>query len=186
MSTLLLEARNRLGGRTFYSKFGERKVELGGTWIHYTQPHVWAEVMRYGMEIAETPGVAHPDRVLWMSDGKVLEIPVMENWALLEDALKRFHAEAGEVFERPFMAGLSAAGRKLDHLSIADRMAAMEMSPAQRDLMNAMMATNCHGPIATTAAMPHAREFRAALIAGDVEKAKLWATGWQLPQAGCG
>ncbi|HMZ30757.1 MAG TPA: NAD(P)/FAD-dependent oxidoreductase, partial [Thauera aminoaromatica] len=148
---VLLEARNRLGGRTFHANFGERKVELGGTWIHYSQPHVWAEVMRYGMEIAETPGVAHPDRVLWMSGGKVLEIPVMENWALLEDALKRFHAEAGEVFARPFMAGLSAAGRKLDHLSIADRMAAMDMSPAQRDLMNAMMATNCHGPIATGA-----------------------------------
>ena len=30
-------------------------------------------------------------------------------------------------------------------------MAAIEMSPAQRDLMNAMMATNCHGPIATGA-----------------------------------
>ena len=37
----------------------------------------------------------------------------------------------------------------------------------------------CHGPIAIVAAMPHAREFRAALIAGDVEKAKEWAKGWQ-------
>ncbi|MCB1945605.1 MAG: FAD-dependent oxidoreductase [Thauera sp.] len=165
---LLLEARNRLGGRTFHAPFGERKVELGGTWIHYSQPHVWAEVMRYGMEIAETPGVAHPDRVLWMSEGKVLEIPVMENWALLEDALKRFHAEAGEVFERPFMAGLSAAGRKLDHLSIADRMAAMEMSPAQRDLMNAMMATNCHGPIASAAYTEMLRWW--SLVDGDAAR----------------
>jgi len=37
----------------------------------------------------------------------------------------------------------------------------------------------CHGPIATTAAMPHAREFRAALIAGDEAKAAEWARGWQ-------
>ena len=37
----------------------------------------------------------------------------------------------------------------------------------------------CHGPIAIVSAMPHAREFRAALIAGDVEKAKEWAKGWQ-------
>lgn len=37
----------------------------------------------------------------------------------------------------------------------------------------------CHGPIATTAAMPHAREFRAALIAGDTAKAAEWAKGWQ-------
>ena len=37
----------------------------------------------------------------------------------------------------------------------------------------------CHGPIATVAAMPHAREFRAALIAGDPAKAAEWAKGWQ-------
>jgi putative intracellular protease/amidase len=37
----------------------------------------------------------------------------------------------------------------------------------------------CHGPIATVAAMPHAREFRSALIAGDPTKAREWAKGWQ-------
>jgi putative intracellular protease/amidase len=40
----------------------------------------------------------------------------------------------------------------------------------------------CHGPIALVSAMPHAREFRAALIAGDEAKAKEWARGW--PYAG--
>jgi putative intracellular protease/amidase len=38
----------------------------------------------------------------------------------------------------------------------------------------------CHGPISTVAAMPYAREFRAALIAGDPAKAAEWAAkGWQ-------
>ena len=37
----------------------------------------------------------------------------------------------------------------------------------------------CHGPIAVTAAMLHAREFRAALIAGDAKKAAEWSKGWQ-------
>jgi putative intracellular protease/amidase len=40
----------------------------------------------------------------------------------------------------------------------------------------------CHGPIATIAALPHAREFRAALVAGDPAKASEWARGW--PYAG--
>ena len=40
----------------------------------------------------------------------------------------------------------------------------------------------CHGPIALVSAMTHAREFRAALIAGDEAKAKEWAEGW--PYAG--
>jgi len=33
----------------------------------------------------------------------------------------------------------------------------------------------CHGPIAVAAAMQHAREFRAALVAGDTGKAAEWA-----------
>ncbi len=40
----------------------------------------------------------------------------------------------------------------------------------------------CHGPMAVVAAMPSAREFRAALIAGDAAKAKDLAQGW--PYAG--
>jgi putative intracellular protease/amidase len=37
----------------------------------------------------------------------------------------------------------------------------------------------CHGPIATISSLPHAREFRAALIAGDDAKASEWAKDWQ-------
>ncbi|WP_420992267.1 type 1 glutamine amidotransferase domain-containing protein [Cupriavidus sp. 30B13] len=37
----------------------------------------------------------------------------------------------------------------------------------------------CHGPIASAAAMPYAREFRAALVAGDPAKAAEWSKGWQ-------
>jgi putative intracellular protease/amidase len=37
----------------------------------------------------------------------------------------------------------------------------------------------CHGPMASVAAMPKAKEFRAALIAGDTAKAAELAKGWQ-------
>ena len=37
----------------------------------------------------------------------------------------------------------------------------------------------CHGPIAAAAAMPNARQFRAALIAGDTGRARDMAKGWQ-------
>ncbi|QRM55854.1 type 1 glutamine amidotransferase domain-containing protein [Sinorhizobium sp. BG8] len=37
----------------------------------------------------------------------------------------------------------------------------------------------CHGPIASLAALPRAREYRAALIAGDVSKASDLSRGWQ-------
>lgn len=37
----------------------------------------------------------------------------------------------------------------------------------------------CHGPIAAAAAMPRAKEFRAALVAGKLEEARKLAEGWQ-------
>lgn len=46
---LLLEARDRIGGRTWTADVGDHKYEMGGTWIHWLQPHVWAEVSRYGL-----------------------------------------------------------------------------------------------------------------------------------------
>lgn len=64
---------------------------------------------------------------------------------------------------------------------VVDLMQDAEMGEILRHFHEAAKPTAllCHGPIAVAAAMPHAREFRAALIAGDVEKAKEWAKGWQ-------
>src|SRR5690606_10510204 len=52
----LLEARNRLGGRTFTAEFGGEMVDMGGAWVHWLQPHVWAEIRRYNMDLEETLG----------------------------------------------------------------------------------------------------------------------------------
>lgn len=48
--TLLLEARDRIGGRTWSSNIGEYPFELGGTWVHWNQPHVYREISRYGLQ----------------------------------------------------------------------------------------------------------------------------------------
>jgi putative intracellular protease/amidase len=37
----------------------------------------------------------------------------------------------------------------------------------------------CHGPIASLAALPQAKEYRAVMIAGDLDKASELAKGWQ-------
>lgn len=46
---LLLEARDRIGGRTWSAKALDHTYEMGGTWVHWLQPHVWAEITRYGL-----------------------------------------------------------------------------------------------------------------------------------------
>jgi monoamine oxidase len=43
---LLLEARDRLGGRAYTSSLGDSEVELGGAFVHWFQPHIFAELTR--------------------------------------------------------------------------------------------------------------------------------------------
>ncbi len=53
-SVVVLEARDRLGGRTWYRPFAgtEHCVELGGTWFSLArQPPLAEEVERYGVRV---------------------------------------------------------------------------------------------------------------------------------------
>ena len=46
---LVLEARDRIGGRSWSSNIDGYPFEMGGTWVHWGQPHVWREISRYNM-----------------------------------------------------------------------------------------------------------------------------------------
>ena len=65
LRVLLIEARDRIGGRSWSSNIGNYPFEMGGTWVHWSQPHVWREISRYNMraELEEsidfTRGVNH-------------------------------------------------------------------------------------------------------------------------------
>lgn len=52
---IVLEARDRVGGRTWTEHALGHDLELGGTWVHWVQPHVWAEMTRYGRKIDRSP-----------------------------------------------------------------------------------------------------------------------------------
>ena len=54
-SVVVLEARDRIGGRTWLDKQLGRPLEMGGTWVHWTQPYVWSEMKRYGLGTVQSP-----------------------------------------------------------------------------------------------------------------------------------
>ena len=66
-SVVLVEARDRLGGRTWTSQFAGMPVEMGGTWVHWHQPHVFAELRRYGLSLSESPRAT---RAAWCAAGQ--------------------------------------------------------------------------------------------------------------------
>ena len=51
LDTLLLEARDRIGGRTWTAPWNGVDIEYGGGWVHWHQPHTWSEITRAGLAV---------------------------------------------------------------------------------------------------------------------------------------
>lgn len=54
---LLLEARDRIGGRAWTSTIHEHQFEMGGTYVHWAQPHLYREAARYSLQQDFEPAV---------------------------------------------------------------------------------------------------------------------------------
>ncbi len=136
--TLLLEARNRLGGRTFSSTFADHPVELGGVWIHWTQPFVWAEKERYGLEVMETPG-AVPDTIILYFNGERKEA-TLEDIGQLAAAWDQYIAEGRRVWERPWDA--SHTWNEIlerDNLRAVDVINNMDLTSMQKSVLKGLV-----------------------------------------------
>ncbi len=57
--------------RAWVSSFAGVDVEMGGAFVHWSQPHLWAEVTRYGLGIVELP---EADRAFLRRDDGVEEL----------------------------------------------------------------------------------------------------------------
>jgi monoamine oxidase len=143
LRVLLLEARPRIGGRTFTSEVGGHQVELGGAFVHWTQPHVWAEITRYGLEIDEAALTA-PPRSAWVTSGELREGSFDDFSLLVFRGAGAFFFDAMQVFERPhdqlFVPGVA----EVDRLSVADRLDGLGLPEDQREILAAIFATSCH------------------------------------------
>jgi len=119
---LVLEARDRLGGRVWTSEFCGAQVELGGAWVHWHQPHVWAELSRYGLGIAET---AAPETATLFVEDQPRPMTVEALETLITEVGDEIIGDARAAFERPYDPS-SWNLSSLDALSIADRIDAAD------------------------------------------------------------
>lgn len=147
LRTLILEARSRIGGRTFTSSFVDEKVELGGTWIHWSQPFVWAEAHRYGLSIVETMG-ASPEHATLLYDGRRVSGPAEEFWVPLAESMAKVCNVDGQegrtIFPRAHDPLFTDAFKPYDRLSLADRLAEAKLPRRDEALVACQLAINCH------------------------------------------
>lgn len=160
----VLEARDRLGGRTWMrpSPLG-RELELGGTWVHWIQPFVWAEIARYGLKLVASPA---PESVVISGGGKAREEPADRLFELLDDALMEFLAGSRDLLPQPYdFHPLSDDLKRLDAVSVTDRIVELNLDDDTAALLRAFWALNFNGDPEDSAYTQALRW--AALSAGD-------------------
>ncbi|WP_234709559.1 flavin monoamine oxidase family protein [Mycolicibacterium cosmeticum] len=143
-SVIVVEARDRLGGRTWTrpSALG-KSLEIGGTWVHWSQPHVWAEVERFGLPLTSSPS---PTTALWRAGGQVRRGTAEEMFALLDPGMSAVLAGSAEVFPNPFrIHPVTDAVKSIDHLTIAEKIEALGLDEEQHALVEGMWALNFSG-----------------------------------------
>jgi monoamine oxidase len=141
---VLLEARDRLGGRTWTrdTKLG-RELDMGGTWVHWIQPHVWAEVTRYGLDLIASPDL---DTAYWRVGDEVFTGTADSMLALLDGPMTELLAATREVMPQPFDCfPLSDQLKALDQASVAEKIAELDLDAQQRALLDGMWALNFSG-----------------------------------------
>lgn len=140
----VLEARNRLGGRTWLANRLGRDLELGGTWVHWTQPHVWAELRRYGIALAPSPT---PVDAYWWNGHQVVCGSPDELLELLDRPNDLLTARARDVFPQPFAPLSSDAAADIDSLSLLDEIDLLPIPVEQRVLLRSFWTLNFNGRI---------------------------------------
>lgn len=141
--TLILEGRDRIGGRTWTDNRLGRYLELGGTWVHWSQPHVWPEIMRYGLEL--TPSPDH-EYAYWFEDGKMKKGTKTEFIGLMGEALTRFFEDSRLHMPFPFDPLASPTMKEIDKLSVNDRLNQLNLDPVVYDNVKNFLEACLQGP----------------------------------------
>lgn len=130
LDVLVLEARDRIGGRTWTAPRLGHDLELGGTWVHWVQPHVWAELTRYGIGIERSPAA---EEARWLgADDEPRSGTLDEFMALIGDGQQALaDGVAAAIPQGP--APTEGEIGTLDALSLQDRLDALAFSPEARN-----------------------------------------------------
>jgi len=162
-SAVVLEARDRIGGRTWTdTRMGGERLEMGGGWIHWMQGHVWTEVTRYQLAIAETtwPSVAH-----WRVGDEHRRGTTDDLMARMDDGMRRSIEDSRTLFSRPYEPQSGSGWQDVEHLSIAERLAGLNLDEEAYSLCETMWSQNFNAP-AETGALTQALRW-AAVSNGD-------------------
>jgi monoamine oxidase len=144
-SVLLLEARDRLGGRTWSAEWGGVPVEYGGAWVHWHQPHTWSEITRAGLRVELS---ADAQRAHWWVGDERREGTIAERDAIAERGWNRFVDGVREALPNPYDPLLAPAElARFDRLTIAQRLEELDLDAEEHAVLQAELESLAHAPL---------------------------------------
>jgi len=149
-STLLLEARDRLGGRTWSADWNGFRIEYGGAWVHWHQPHTFSELTRAGLSVSigDDTGRAH-----WHVGAERRVGTIEERDAIARRGWNSFVDGVREALPQPHapLAALPELAR-YDRLSMAERLDQLDLDDETRDVLAAELESVAHGRLSEAGA----------------------------------
>jgi len=142
---LVLEARGRLGGRTWSADWNGLPVEYGGAWVHWHQPHTWSEITRAGLSVALSEDAG---RAAWFVGTDRREGTIAARDVIAERGWNRFVAGVQTALPNPHDPLLALDElERFDRLTIAERLAELELSDEEHDVLQAELESLAHAPL---------------------------------------
>ena len=140
---VLLEGRDRLGGRTWTADWRGHQIEYGGGWVHWHQPHTWSEISRGGLqvELSEDAQLA-----AWYVGDDRRTGTIGERDEIARRGWDRFVDGVEQALPQPHDPLLALEKLvRFDRLTIAQRMDEIELNDEEREVLHAELESLAHG-----------------------------------------
>jgi monoamine oxidase len=140
---LVLEARDRIGGRTWTDTYGGQLIERGGTWVEPTQPYLGAELTRYSLALEED----EPISTTWLpTPNGPRQFTPEDGFGRMGTIFERMFDGSRTYFEKPFQP-LHRADllQSLDKLTLRDRLTQLALTREEELLVNGQTAVYAGG-----------------------------------------
>ncbi|MGH2873056.1 MAG: flavin monoamine oxidase family protein [Solirubrobacteraceae bacterium] len=144
-SVVLLEARDRLGGRTWTAEWEGMKIEYGGAWVHWHQPHTFSELTRAGLAVQASDDI---EQAHWRVGDERRSGTVHERDEIAGRGWDRFVDGVRSALPQPH-APLAAINElaAFDRLTIAQRVDQLELSDEEHAVLVAELESLASAPL---------------------------------------
>jgi len=144
-AVLLLEARDRLGGRTWTAPWNGSTIEYGGAWVHWHQPHTWSEITRAGLQVEVSGGAQVAG---WYVGSERRTGSIEERDEIARRGWDQFVDGVREALPVPHdPTRVLGALARFDRQTIAERLDELALSVEERDVLTAELESLAHAPL---------------------------------------